>query len=1233
MSRRRSDDTRVSGKLHSDTSIGKEIRLTRRLLVNWLLAAGGASATAAVAQDRKKPVVIDKPVGQTIQEQFNSGKGLAEQTTRPGFGNFATAIKDATDFTMLRPRDLMVLNVRLVNMKVTGSAKTRRIQKIDPASYALMIVEHQPQAIVERTWPDLNDPNMPDISRSGQATGGKDGGAPGAIHSNEIAETYIAGPSRLSYKAPSGFTSMPFTVAEVLNACATWKLNLDTRALDAPSADVMPSAHAFDRIRTRLTAISNQQKDALRQYGPKTEALLRRIAKRIAEAITQAAASGKQLSDAAIDKLIAYEIKATLTPNARRSDKDDGDPFRTPGTKTASLYVATLATQELATMPLFMVDGVSVASMVFADTKPRPIGENATDIEVPYRLHMSPLSTAGFAHATEPVDHDGDFAELWHTRMGTRVDDWVIGDNPEPMRALHADDLEGFAQKHQDQSGPWALDSLDRTGIVRLTSSLKGGYVSLPVMAKYLRMTALGASFDAEGRWPNPTQVDSNIEQWKHISSIGRDQFVRVVYAGYLFPFGHAASLIKVSERKFTRQSDGGRVAGLMQKYYIIVRQRTRSFPGDAQRFDARDFPFSSIEITTAQTPDLKAPEQVTSLSFDTYYKSNKNRFFETFWPKLSNGGQDMLFHIIATDTAGRKTVLDMPLMFVAATRNEQSSVEGIGETLVPTHSHVEAICQAYNSTTETRRRFNVNASVIRFSRDIDAAGNVLPPGESDYPAQFLSFESWPATASIKGPRFYPRLASAEIEVPSVQTMVGKKIAPKVVYHKRFLTAGFGADNAAQVVLGFDAPINASGVTDKFGGIVDPGLFPEGLSRKLGVLSDVDAYLDADFDLGKALGGAKLLGVVPLGDILKSAGAFEGFDGKNVPKLTTVNTEAGVVTSYMLEKKVITESAGVFIPLPPSSSDPQLSIRTTVTVDKTGKPPVTKVEAKLNWFKINLFGFIILTFDKLDLTVQPGSKTDINPVLNLQNGVLFGGPLEFLNSMKDVIPMDGFADPPAIDVSPAGISAAYSMGLPDIGVGALTLQNVSLGAGFDLPFTGGGPSARFNFAERHNPFNLTVSMFGGGGFFAIALDTGGVRELEACLEFGAQISIDLGVASGGVYVKGGFYFHWQKVPKELIEFEGYVEMGGHLSVLGLITVSLVFHLGLTYEKTGGKARLYGTATLTVEIDILFFSCSQDVTVEREFAGSDADPLFVEFAPPDLVTGEGKIWNDYCAAFA
>jgi hypothetical protein len=251
--------------------------------------------------------------------------------------------------------------------------------------------------------------------------------------------------------------------------------------------------------------------------------------------------------------------------------------------------------------------------------------------------------------------------------------------------------------------------------------------------------------------------------------------------------------------------------------------------------------------------------------------------------------------------------------------------------------------------------------------------------------------------------------------------------------------------------------------------------------------------------------------------------------------------------------------------------------------------------------------------------------------LNPEHGITFGGPLEFVNTLKDLIPANGFSDPPNLSVTPAGITAGYTLGLPAVQIGVMSLSNISLGAAFSLPFTGEPPTARFNFAERHSTFNLTVSMFGGGGFVALVVGTEGVREIEAALEFGAKIAIDLGVASGSVYIKGGFYFHFST---DRVVFEGYVEMGGRLSVLGLISVSLTFHLSLAYESTGNKAsdgktvsRLFGQATLVVEIEILFFSASVSVTVKKTFAGSEADPKFIDLVPtPD-------VWSEYCAAFA
>ena len=125
----------------------------------------------------------------------------------------------------------------------------------------------------------------------------------------------------------------------------------------------------------------------------------------------------------------------------------------------------------------------------------------------------------------------------------------------------------------------------------------------------------------------------------------------------------------------------------------------------------------------------------------------------------------------------------------------------------------------------------------------------------------------------------------------------------------------------------------------------------------------------------------------------------------------------------------------------------------------------------------------------------------------------------------------------------------------------------------------GVPLFDFSFSSREQPFNLTVSLSGGGGFFHLQLDTLGIKMLEAALEFGASASIDLGVASGGVYIMAGIYFSIQRHEIDGVEVDaatlaGYLRMGGQLSVLGLITVSLEFYLSFAYEFAKNAA--YGT---------------------------------------------------------
>jgi hypothetical protein len=239
--------------------------------------------------------------------------------------------------------------------------------------------------------------------------------------------------------------------------------------------------------------------------------------------------------------------------------------------------------------------------------------------------------------------------------------------------------------------------------------------------------------------------------------------------------------------------------------------------------------------------------------------------------------------------------------------------------------------------------------------------------------------------------------------------------------------------------------------------------------------------------------------------------------------------------------------------------------------------------------------------------------------------------LSFVQVLRELIPLDGFSDPPSLNITAQGISAGFSLALPNIAFGVFSLQNLSLGAGFSIPFIDKPLSVNFNFCERHSPFLLTVSMFGGGGFFAITVDPNDVQSLEAAFEFGASISVNFGVASGGVEVMAGIYY---AIKTGNASLTGYFRMGGYVSVLGIISVSIELYLELKYEFSTGKC--VGKAVLTIEVEVFLFSISVSISCERKFAGSNGDPTFRQLMEPYTDPDSGLLvqpWEEYCAAFA
>ncbi|MFI0260836.1 hypothetical protein ACH4OW_17565 [Streptomyces sp. NPDC017056] len=291
------------------------------------------------------------------------------------------------------------------------------------------------------------------------------------------------------------------------------------------------------------------------------------------------------------------------------------------------------------------------------------------------------------------------------------------------------------------------------------------------------------------------------------------------------------------------------------------------------------------------------------------------------------------------------------------------------------------------------------------------------------------------------------------------------------------------------------------------------------------------------------------------------------------------------------------------------------------------------------------FNALQLRFKHVRFVARAGRKPEIDVVLK---GVDFIGPLSFVQTLRRLIPVDGFSDPPGIQVTPSGIVARYGLPLPSLAIGVFSLENLRLDAYLDLPFIGRSLEVGFSFCSRQAPFRLTVSLLGGGGFFGIVLTPQRVAVLEAALEFGAAVSLNFGVASGSLSVMAGIYFRLELATGES-RLTGYFRARGEVDVLGIVSASVEIYLDLTFDTA--TETVYGRARISVSVHIGFWSQSVTIECEKRFvgagrssaalAGGAAEPpprsaTFAEMMAPytDPVTGAPRDpVTEYCTAFA
>ncbi|GAA1531901.1 hypothetical protein GCM10009827_057070 [Dactylosporangium maewongense] len=859
-----------------------------------------------------------------------------------------------------------------------------------------------------------------------------------------------------------------------------------------------------------------------------------------------------------------------------------------------------------------------------------------TAIEFPWRLVLSPDVMGRWR--TDNSANAAQLHQLWCAVLYTVDGDGVV----------ESADVRALAALAGPEPFDTSLDASRRRQIVQLSSNFQlplpssaGApfFTPVPLRAKRLELTTLGANAELEAGWDfplippdQPEFMPWDLRSYQHTTALGRDHLVRTVAVGYLCGTGHRAVIIETIERLPTNprvvghSPSGGGLFGatgylLGTTLEVVLLQPVVDYGPLAASFahGGREMPLRSIRITT--TSARIAPREHVEE--------------EPFWLRDPDG-QKLMFHAVGTDIAKSFVDFSLPLMFVPYGQ--------IGE-----HRRIREVFD--NLTFTDASTIDLAGQAVTYAPPGDKAGSTVlktgsvrydieqPPHEADpQPAHAMKVAGAPPSYV---PRFLPRVASLMASVPAVDDLLGTCQQQELVLASVYLEHDIdGDDNRAQTFVSFvqDLPLALS--SQRGGGLVSPTSVAKALSRSLGPVSAPKELQDRKVDLS-AFAKTRLLGTIPLLDLLPGDLPFDDAAAAdtpvsqqqlddpdftlNPPRLTTRRQADLVETRFLWKPPLRKQPVG----LPPSLTPPFLTIDlrgADLLLDATtrsarGGETSSAVTGRLRNATMQFVDALAVTIGSLCFHAESGKKMDVRAA---DVRIVFEGPLAFVNSLQSILPADGFDDPPSVTVDAQGVVAGYTLGVPSIGVGVFSLQNIALSAALSIPFTDRPAGVRFAICERHKPLLISVSLFGGGGFFAVGVSALGLEQVEAALEFGGNISLNLGIASGGVTVMAGIYFGMKG---SSVELTGYLRCGGYLEVLGLISISLEFYLAFTYhQKAGNGSEVWGQASLTVCVKIAFISKSVTLSVERRFAGSGGDPSFAQSVSPSA-------WAGYLQSFA
>ena len=812
---------------------------------------------------------------------------------------------------------------------------------------------------------------------------------------------------------------------------------------------------------------------------------------------------------------------------------------------------------------------------------------NAPDrsaVECVWDLILRPAATdASWVHAESPLTTAG-VTELWQTRLTTS------SKRPVPIGDVQSQGLElPFAS---------SLSKEDRIGIAQAAAIR-------PLLAHDLTLTPLGASIDLAGDWADLPQL--TMVSYRHRAVIGRDASVSAARRGFLFPFGIPARLDQHTERRL-RPGDADAVLEKKVRLTVTV-QEVQYDRAVGVPLDGRDLLFRRLRVDGPLVSEVSTTDLLVN---------------DVFWVSSPDGAR-LIFNFTAEDRDRHIVSFSAPVAFV------------------PQRLAFDSLHQAVLAYDQLRQQVPT-AATGRIS---------LVPGDDetgtgfDVTALYLgarTAEATPAELRAAGQlAAFPRLVGINARVPELEafdraarTRNAAGVPTTLNLDPKYVEQGLSRSG---IYASLKNPVAFAPPATTVGGVAALGMSVVGLSDTTGLVGgDLEAFRSGQFDPAKFLAPSlpgllppTLLGFVKLADLVHTANVGEGEAAPRIMTEVLLNGGGPPTVRSMVNWRPRVKT-GLHAETLRTTLDTTLHLRSTTTIDLAGGEATSHVEGELRAFALEFANqALIVRFSRLAFVSRPGTS----PTLDLKVAdVEFGGDLRFLNALRKYLPSP--ANGPRVAVTAGSIEAGYTLALPTLSTGVFLLQNLAISAAVTLPLTGGAVRARFQVSSRDDPFLVTVSLFGGGGFIALDVEGISIIGFEAQLEFGAATALNLGVASASVAVTVGIHF---RLLEGTVTLGGLFRAVGELDVLGVVTVSVEIYLALSYRDGPAGSEAHGIARITIRVRVMFFSEAVTLTLERTFATdigarrsmrsgrSERSPTFDQTFPTV------DPWRQRCAAFA